>query len=383
MIERLHQGIPALRPEDDIDFQSFETVINMLWRGFERASKAVSPTADGPTVAEALTPYIARASMLRAVQRFLTVLADVGTGKAHPSAIECSHSDGVRSVRLRWQEMIHPSWIDCPVLYLDATARLSVAERWLGPITRLADVQAAAPHMDVIQVHDRVFGYSSMIARASVGPDKAALANQRRVAEVMHVAGTAAGGTGLLVGPKAMIAQMQTQGLIPGTWDVANFGALRGVDSFRGVSVAIVVSRQLPPPAEVERMASIIFASDVQTVPSWYPIRAGARLMSDGTGRAAEFECHPDERVEAIRCLICEAEVQQAIGRVRGVRRKADDPVLVIVLNGVDLGQTPIHQLISWEDLLATLRAGKSDGRARHCAKVMGRCRGHLYAAVE
>ena len=67
---------------------------------------------------------------------------------------------------------------------------------------------------------------------------------------------------------------------------------------------------------------------------------------------AAEFECHPDERVEAIRWLICEAEVQQAIGRVRGVRRKADDPVLVIVLNGVDLGQTPIHQLISWEDLL-------------------------------
>ena len=98
-----------------------------------------------------------------------------------------------------------------------------------------------------------------------------------------------------------MITQMQAQGLIPGAWDVANFGALRGVDSFRSVSTAIVVSRQLPPPAEVERMASIIFASDVQTVLDWYPIRSGARLMSNGTGRAAEFECHPDERVEAIR----------------------------------------------------------------------------------
>jgi putative DNA primase/helicase len=303
-------------------------------------------------MAEALAPYIARASMLRGVQRFLTVLADVGMGKAHPSAIECSHTGGVRSVRVRWREVIHPSWIDCPLLYLDATARLSVAERWLGPITRLADVQAAAPHMRVIQVHDRVFGYSSMIARAGVGSGKAALANQRRVAEVMQVVGRAAGGRGLLVGPKAMILQMRAQGLIPGAWDVANFAALRGVDSFRSVSAAIVVSRQLPPPAEVERMASIIFASDVQTVLDWYSIRAGARLMFDGTGRAAEFECHPDERVEAIRWLICEAEVQQAIGRVRGVRRTADDPVLVFVLNGVDLGQTPIHQLISWEDLL-------------------------------
>ena len=132
VIERLHQGTPALRSEDNIDFQSFETVIHMLWRGFEKATKAISPGADTPAMAEALAPYIARASMLRGVQRFLTVLADVGTGKAHPSAIECSHSDGVRSVRLRWREVIHPSWIDCPLLYLDATARLSVAERWLG-----------------------------------------------------------------------------------------------------------------------------------------------------------------------------------------------------------------------------------------------------------
>jgi hypothetical protein len=180
------------------------------------------------------------------------------------------------SVRLRWRDVIHPTWIDCPLLYLDATARLNVAERWLGPITRLADVQAIAPHMHVMQVHDQVFGYTLMIARAGVEPGKAARANQRRVAEVMQVVGKAVGGTGLLVGPKAMIAQMQAQGLIPGAWDVANFGALRGVDSFRSVSAAIVVSRQLPPPAEVERMTSIIFASDVQIVSDWYPIRASA-----------------------------------------------------------------------------------------------------------
>ena len=380
-IERLHQVTPAFRSGDNIDFQSFETVIHMLWRGFEKATKAISPRADTPAMAEALAPYIARASMLRGVQRFLTVLAEVGAGTAHPSAIDRSHWNGVRSVRLRWREVIHPTWIDCPLLYLDATARLSVAERWLGPITRLADVQAAAPHMRVIQVHDRVFGYSSTIARAGVGSGKAASANQRRIAEVMQVAGRAAGG--LLVAPKAMIAEMQAHGLIPGAWDVANFGALRGVDSFRSVSAAIVVSRQLPPPAEVERMTSIIFASDVQTVSDWYPIRASARLMSDGTGRPAEFECHPDERVEAIRWLICEAEVQQAIGRVRGVRRTADDPVLVIVLNGVDLGQNshpPANQLGGSS---RTLRAGQSHGGVWNCAEVVGGHRDRLCATME
>jgi len=109
----------------------------------------------------------------------------------------------------------------------------------------------------------------------------------------------------------------------------------------------------LPAPAEVERMAAIIFAADVQKVDDWYPVKAGARLMADGTGRFAEFERHPDDRVEAVRWLICEAEIQQAIGRVRGVRRTADNPVRVIVLNGVDLGPTAIDQLIGWEDLLA------------------------------
>ena len=84
------------------------------------------------------------------------------------------------------------------------------------------------------------------------------------------------------------------------------------------------------------------------------PRIAAARRAPDvrrhRTGGGIRTRSH--KRVEAIRWLICEAEVQQAIGRVRGVRRMAGDPVLVIVLNGVDLGQTPIHQLISWEDLL-------------------------------
>jgi hypothetical protein len=54
--------------------------------------------------------------------------------------------------------------------------------------------------------------------------------------------------------------------------------------------------------------------------------------------------------------------------------------VLVIVLNGVDLGQTPIHQLGGSS---GTLRAGQSDGDARHSAEVVGRCRGPLCATLE
>ena len=139
---------------------------------------------------------------------------------------------GGGGVRLRWREEIHPSWIDCPVLYLDATASLSVAERWLGPITPLADVQAAAPHMTLVQVHDRTFGYGAVIAPAGAVSGNPARANQRRIAEVMQVAAGAAGGAGLLVGPKAMITQTQTQGFIPAGWHTANYGALAVLTAF-------------------------------------------------------------------------------------------------------------------------------------------------------
>ena len=354
VILHLHQGgtVAEALQASNLDVQSCETVVARLWRGLERAGRAISPASSAPLLAETLAPSIARAHRLRGVQRFLSILADISTGHAHPTAVERSSVEGMRAVRLRWREPIHPSWIDCPVLYLDATACLSVAERWLGPITLLADVQAAAPHMTVMQVHDRAFGYSAMIAPEGATPSHAARANQQRVADILQVAAAAAGGAGLLVGPKAMITQMQAHRLIPSGWQTANFGALRGVDHFKDVPIAVIVSRQMPAPCEVERMASIIFATDVLHIEDWYPVRAGARLMADGTGRPASFECHPDAQVEAIRWSICEAEVQQAIGRVRGVRRTADNPVQVIVLNGVDLGPIAIDQLISWDDLL-------------------------------
>jgi hypothetical protein len=81
--------------------------------------------------------------------------------------------------------------------------------------------------------------------------------------------------------------------------------------------------------------------------------RAQARLMADGTGTEASLIQHHDQAVEDIRWLCCEAEVQQAIGRVRGVRRSAQNPVLVLVLSDVDLGEVAIDELPDWHSLLS------------------------------
>jgi hypothetical protein len=70
--------------------------------------------------------------------------------------------------------------------------------------------------------------------------------------------------------------------------------------------------------------------------------------------RHAEIERHPDPDVEIVRWTICEAEILQAIGRVRGVRRTQADPVLVFVLNKVDLAHLPISELMTWDELSAS-----------------------------
>jgi hypothetical protein len=101
-------------------------------------------------------------------------------------------------------------------------------------------------------------------------------------------------------------------------------------------------------------MAAVAFGRDVATVgDGWYGTRAGARLMKDGTGAAAGIVQHHDPAVEAVRWLCCEAEVQQAIGRVRGVRRTDKNPVLVLVLSEVDLGEVAVDELVGWDDLLS------------------------------
>src|SRR6195256_791212 len=99
--------------------------------------------------------------------------------------------------------------------------------------------------------------------------------------------------------------------------------AARSRDEKRDVHRLVVISRPLPGPSVVEPMAETIFACRVQRVPAgeWYRKSRVGRLMADGSGRRALAYRHPDSQVEAVRFAICEAELLQAIGRGRGVRR--------------------------------------------------------------
>ena len=159
----------------------------------------------------------------------------------------------------------------------------------------------------------------------------------------------------MFIRPKALVEQMSAASMVPPGWDTATFGSLRDIDDFRNGAVAVVVSRQLPPPSVVKLMAEVVFGREVQRMAAgdWYPTMSASHLMADGTRRQAEVSYHPDPDVELVCWTICEAEVLQAVGRVRGIRRDARSPVLVFVLNQIDLGHIPVSTLLTWDEVNA------------------------------
>jgi hypothetical protein len=71
--------------------------------------------------------------------------------------------------------------------------------------------------------------------------------------------------------------------------------------------------------------------------------------MADGTWQPTEAVCHPDPLVEIVRWQICEAELLQAIGRARGIRRA----VTVYLMTDVAL-IVPITETAYFDALMPT-----------------------------
>ena len=87
-------------------------------------------------------------------------------------------------------------------------------------------------------------------------------------------------------------------------------------------------------------MAGALSGAAPVALDDWYQRGDACRLKRDGDRVVRvldEADRHPDERCERIRRRICAGELIQALGRGRGVRREAHDPVEILVL-----GDTPL-----------------------------------------
>lgn len=152
------------------------------------------------------------------------------------------------------------------------------------------------------------------------------------------------------------VAELLEKGLI---W--THFGAVRGINSFTDIKTIVLIGRKQPPAAAVEAVARAYFATDPKPFdPETSDYVARRRTLHDKTGKAWSTltQMHPDARVNRVLWQMRQAEVIQAIDRVRPARF----PRRIVILNSLDLRRwdneldcvhagVPADLCVSWREL--------------------------------
>jgi hypothetical protein len=264
-----------------------------------------------------------------------------------------------------WREDIHPSWQAPAMLYLGATTSHEVLRHW-SPELEVCEIEVKAPHQRVVQIASREFGKTWAVQPGNVS----------RLADCVMVEVAQAEGEVLAVlqmDAEALLrTELERRGRVrdavpegsseddPATYrfpssavlHLAHHGAIEGENRWEHVATVLVIGRPATDRPTGERYGEVIRGGAVQRVAaedSAWPKRPTALRMADSSGHRIEQPWHPDALVEAYRWTVSEGAVVQAIGRARGVRRGASNPLRVVVLAGMAL-PLAVDAVAAWEE---------------------------------
>ena len=226
-----------------------------------------------------------------------------------------------------------------PVLMLDATANADIAALLAG--------EALAHHAEIrarenitIEQDPNLSGAKSFFFEK--GKPTGNVANAAYFAKAQAMNGRTA-----VISNKDTIAAMG----LPAEIKTGHFNALRGLNEMQDADHSIIIGRTLPPPEAIARMVGAIWGTPCtgdldHKGAAWRTVESEQVLRLEQTKAAT----HSDERGEMILRLIRDAEVTQAIGRLRAVNRT--DPVRCTVISDAVLDY-PVRLV----DLRRTLQA--------------------------
>ena len=293
-------------------------------------------------------------------------------------ALEQDEATGTwtKVLRLTGRPDIGKDWL-VPTLLIDASLNEALIKPFWPSVEVVARIDVEAPHQRVWQC---AHPFSlAMLAPNKKGDSKKKSLNRQHVVSHIVKLEREAGGKTLVISNKRTIEALKTSGL-PDHIETAHFNALAGRDDWGDVARIIIIGRTQPPPQAVERMAGALTGRACESLNGeWYPTQEVYRLQKTPTGIArvaGVANRHPDPIAEAIRHRICEDEVMQALGRGRGVRRTADNPLDVFILNDAVLpiavdGLIPLDEVIrttARDDMLAAGGVAFEEATAAHMA---------------
>ena len=136
----------------------------------------------------------------------------------------------------------------------------------------------------------------------------------------------------------------------------ANFGAVRGLNTYSGCAAAVIVGRE-EPMRQAEDLARAYYADDAEPIvtidnDAWVAgfYRATVRYrMRNGEVGVCDVARHPDDRVQRFLEQSREREIEQAIDRLRLIHNV--EPKHVYILTSVPVNVT-VDRIVRWPDLV-------------------------------
>jgi hypothetical protein len=316
------------------------------------------------------SPEVGDGDIVRAAQsaprlvrmsRVLERLADeLATGRAGPAYSLLREAD----------ELIAQGRRSCVfdnqrLLLLDGTANPQILRQF---VPRLQDVPeiGVERNAQVIQVRDFTFYRDSLGERPADGEKGGWRPKARLVQVAEFIRGVAANeGRTLVVTNKRVRCALtgeNANGRLPisGQYsgaDIAHFGNIRGTNEFEDHDVVIVVGREQPNARTAERIAKAIWYDTKRPIREiepgakglvQYPYSARHYTTHDGTQRQTRVRVHPDRRVQAVVEQVREAEMIQAIDRLRLIHSPRKKTVVILCNIPLDI---PVDELVTWHQL--------------------------------
>ncbi|GJE51820.1 hypothetical protein GOFOIKOB_4884 [Methylobacterium tardum] len=292
-------------------------------------------------------------SALTSVWRGLTDFLDGEAEASGRMLLRRDDASKARCIEHRALKPVHEKW-HAPTLILDATAPpADVLARALGmPVDLKASISAVwSPYGRVRQIIGAPVSSTKLGLTEREG-NRRAIGDLRRL--VVLRAALAFPRTVAVIAQEDAITLLEHAGL-PKNVETGHFNALAGLDRWREAAGLIVIGRTLPPPMAMEIDAGVLIGEPAQATVTedgrkafFDRVEGGIRLRNGGAVAVERYQ-HPDPVAEALRWQTCEANVIQAVGRLRPLRRGADAPFFLDILCDVPL-PFAVDGVETWED---------------------------------
>jgi hypothetical protein len=266
-----------------------------------------------------------------------------------------------------WARAGVPRCDEARLLVLDGTADVEIMRQFVPTLAAGQEIQVER-NARVIQVTDRTFWKGSLVT-SPVEPEGKRGPTDRLREIGDFIERTVRSSKTLVVTNKrvrcALTGEDEERRLPIGEEfreaDIAHFGNLRGSNEFEYHDTVIILGRDEPSVRDAEQRAMAIWYDTKEPILCLpdvagrvkYRKRRRRYLTRNGHRQSATVSVHPDPRVQAVVEQAREAEMLQAIDRLRLIHTKKRKTVYILCSIPLDI---PIDELVTWKQLIGDRR---------------------------